>query len=233
LENESLTPADWIARRRRLDSLLRLQALAFGDDSGMQEAVRTFADSLSDPEVEVRELAAAGLSEFGPGAQIALPELIRAMQDESAKVRRRAIRAIGEIGPAAADDALASLIAATEDEDESVAMQAAASIGCLGDSAAPAVPALMAAIWSTEVRRRAIAGVALTRIGAAAIPALIESLRHPSRDVRIKVIHLLGSIGGHSHEARESLETLQSESDAEVRQEIDNTLRCMSNAAPL
>lgn len=226
-DEDSTAGNDWLARRRRIDSLLRLQAGAFAGDGNHHESVRMLAEALSDPEPEVRELAAAGLSEFGPDAQIALPELIAAIQDESHIVRRRAIRAIGEIGPIAADDAVTTLIAATEDIDESVTMQAAASLGEFGPAAASAIPALMAGIWSGDVRRRAVAGVALTRIGEAAVPALIQSLTHPAREVRAKCAHLLGQIGPLAAEARDSLESLRNDPDEEVRLEAEQAIKAL------
>jgi HEAT repeat protein len=216
--------ADWLARRRRLDSLLRLHAAVIGGDAEHAEAIRTLAEALADPEAEVRELASAALSDFGPDAKLALPELIQAVQDENAVVRRRALRAIAFIGPAAADDALACLIAATEDVDDSVGLQAVATIGELGPGAAPAVPALMSAVWTGDVRRRAVAGVALTHVGAAAVPSLMQSLSHPAAEVRVKVIHLLGQIGPNAAEARGALRSLLDDADPAVRVEAASAL---------
>jgi HEAT repeat protein len=216
-ENEQPPADDWLARRRRLDSLLRLQAAVMIGDPSQTEAVRVLAEALSDPESDVRELAAAGLSEFGPEAQVALPELIKALQDESAVVRRRVLRAIGFIGAVASDDALPGLIAATEDDDESVALQAVATIGDLGPAAAPAIPALMSAIWTGDVRRRAVAGASMMRVGEAAVPSLVQSLSHPAAEVRAKVAHLLGQIGPAAAEARPALQALQNDRDDAVR----------------
>lgn len=215
--NDPSSATDWIARRRRLDSMLRLQAAVMVGDPGQIETVRLLADALDDPEVEIREIAAAALSEFGPEARVALPELIRAVQDESPIVRRRALRAIALIGPAAAEDSLSNLIAATEDVDESVALQAVATLGEFGPPAAPAVPALVAVVWTGDVRRRAVAGVALTRVGEAAVPSLIQSLTHPAAEVRGKVAHLLGKIGPAAAEARPALQALESDRDPAVR----------------
>lgn len=224
-ENEQPPADDWLARRRRLDSLLRLQAAVMTGDPGQHEAVRVLAEALADPEAEVRELAAAGLAEFGPDAQIALPELIKAVQDENPVVRRRALRAIGFIGATAADDALPCLIAATEDDDEGVSMQAIATIGELGPAAAPAVPALMSAIWTGDVRRRAVAGVSLTSIGAAAVPSLMQSLSHPAGEVRAKAAHLLGRLGPAAAEARAALQGLLNDRDDATRAEAQAALK--------
>lgn len=209
---------DWLARRRRLDSLLRLQAAVMMGDPGQLEAVRLLAEALGDPDPHIRELAAAALSEFGPDAQLALPELIQACQDESLVVRRRAVRAIGFIGPVAADDALPMLLMATEDDEASVSLQALATLGDFGPAAAPAVPALVSALWTGDVRRRAVAGVALNRVGPAAVPSLVSSLSHPSSEVRAKVAHILGTFGLAAREACAHLRELLADRDEHVRE---------------
>lgn len=220
---------DWLARRRRLDSLLRLQAAVMIGDPGLVEAVRLLAEALGDSDTDIRELAAAALSEFGPEGQAALPELIQACSDESAVVRRRAIRAIGYIGPVASEDALPTLLAATEDEDDGVALQAIATLGELAAGAAAAVPALVSAIWTGDVRRRAVAGVALTRIGGAAVPALVQSLTHPSSEVRAKSAHLLGKIGPAAMEARSALLSLLHDRDDSVRARAEEALKAIGD----
>jgi len=216
---------DWLQRRRRLDSLLRLQAAVMIGDPGQHEAIRLLAEALSDAEADVRELAAAALSEFGAEGRIALPELIRAVQDENPVVRRRAIRAIGFIGPEAADDALSILAASTEDLDDGVALQAIATLGDFGSLASSAIPALMSAIWTGDVRRRAVAGATLSRIGPAVVPFLVQSLSHPAPEVRAKCAHLLGSLGASAQEARPALELLLNDRDDATRDAAGQALR--------
>src|SRR5579871_4210042 len=200
--------ADWLVRRRRLDSLLRLQAAVMVGDPGEPEAIRILAEALSDAEPEVRELASAALAEFGADAAVALPELIRAVADENPVVRRRSIRAIGVIGPKAGEEALSIVTAATDELDDSVALQAIATLAEFGPLAAPAIPALMSAIWTGDVRRRAIAGASLMRMGEAAVPFLIQSLSHPAPEVRSKCAHLLGSLGPVAREAQSALQLI-------------------------
>jgi HEAT repeat protein len=220
--------ADWLVRRRRLDSLLRLQAAVMIGDPGEPEAIRLLAEALSDSEADVRELAAAALSEFGAGGRAALPALIQAVQDENPVVRRRAIRAIGMIGPDAVDDALAAVMVATDDLDDSVAMQAIATLGEFGPLAASAIPALISAIWTGDVRRRAVAGASLTRMGAAAVPFLIQSLSHPALEVRSKCTHLLGSLGAVARDAGPALQLLLNDRDDGIRAAAGEALRLVA-----
>jgi len=194
-------------------------------DPGEPEAIRLLAEALSDPEADVRELAAAALSEFGAGARAAVPALIRAVQDENPVVRRRAIRAIAIVGPDAGEDALSEVITATDDLEDGVALQAIATLGEFGPSAASAIPALMSAIWTGDVRRRAVAGAALTRMGAAAVPFLVQSLSHPAPEVRSKCAHLLGSLGPIARDVRPALQLLVDDRDEGVRAATDQALR--------
>jgi HEAT repeat protein len=223
--------ADWLEKRRRLDALLRLQAAVMSGDPAHHEAVRLLADSLGDVDDEIRELAATALAEFGPDAQIALPELIQATTDENATVRRRAIRTIGFIGPIAAEDAIPAVEAASEDADDSVALQAIATLGEFGPMSAPAIPVMLAAIWTGDARKRAVAGAALQRVGEAAIPSLIQTLVHPSAEVRAKVAHILGKIGPGAAEARYALESLLHDQDEGARQAAQEALDAISAAS--
>ncbi len=142
-----------------------------------------------------------------------MPQLIRAVQDENPVVRRRSVRAIGTIGSNAGEEALAAVIAATDDLDDGVAVQAIATLGEFGSLAAPAIPALMSAVWTGDVRRRAVAGAALTRMGEAAVPFLIQSLSHPAPEVRSKCAHLLGTLGPIAREAQSALQQLLNDRD--------------------
>lgn len=223
--NSSSAP-DWLTKRRRLDSLLRLQAAMLMGDPATAEAVRVLAEALTDADAEVRELAAAALAEFGPDARTALPELMAAAGDESPVVRRRAVRALGCLGNHT-EEALPVLIAATDDPDSGVALQAVATVGDLGPAAASAVPALMAVLWTGDTRSRAIAGVALARIGAAAVPALTQALKHPSADVRCKAAQVLAKMGAEAKPALAALERLCHSNDDGVRESARQALTCI------
>ena len=225
--DSTLHPTDWLARRRRLDSILRLQAAVMIGDPAQVEAVRLLSEALSDPDVGVREAAAAALCEFGTDGRAAIPDLLRAMQDENEIVRRRAIRALGFVADPAesADAVVPALIAATEDSDPGVSLQAVATLGEFGPLAVAALPALMSAIWTGDVRRQALAGVALAQLGESAVPSLLQSLEHPSPDVRAKAAHVLGKIGRPASAAKAGLERLLTDSDGSARAEADGALR--------
>jgi len=224
---------DWLAGRRRLDAILRLQAAVLVGDPAQAEAVRLLSEALGDPDVGVREAAAAALGEFGIDGRAAIPNLVRATQDENEVVRRRAIRALGFVADPeeSADTIVPALVAATEDSDAGVSLQAVATLSEFGPLAAPALPALISAIWTGDVRRRALAGVALARLGELAVTSLVQSLQHPSVDVRAKVAHVLGKIGPVAAEARPRLQLMLSDEDETVRAEAAEALRQIEPAS--
>lgn len=214
-------PADWLLRRRRLDSILRLQAAAIAGDPAHQEAVRVLAEALGDPVPDVREIAVGALHEYGAEARPALGDLIRATQDESPVVRRRAVRAVADVADPNDPnvDVIPPLLAATEDPDSGVVAQAIASLGEFGPAASAAIPALMAALWTGDARRRALVGVALARIGPAAVPSVTQALTHPSPDVREKAAQVLAKIGPRD-EVRPALEPLLADPEPGVRDAV-------------
>jgi HEAT repeat protein len=216
--------SDWLARRRRLDTIVRLQASMLLSDAALDEAIGVLAEALSDADDEIREQAAAAFGEFGPEARAALPALITAVHDENVLVRRRAIRALGGMGEAA-DDAIPALIAATEDADSSVALQALASLCDLAPLSASAVPVFLTALWTGDVRFRAVAGAALVRLGAVAVPSLLPTLHHPAPDVRAKAAHVLGKIGPAAAEAKPYLEKMLQDKDEGARTAATDALR--------
>ena len=125
--------------------------------------------------------------------------------------------------------AIADLIAALRGESEAVAIDAAYRLGDIG---APAACALIEALPGQDeetltdqqtaklgkvtrpelVRRNA--SYALTAMGAAAVPALIEATKHPKWWVRATAVETLGNIGLAAEDAIPALiETLDDSSD--------------------
>jgi HEAT repeat protein len=218
---------DWLARRRRLESVMRLQAAVLNGDPARDDILPLLAGALSDLDSDVREQAAAALSEFGADGRPAVPALIAAINDESIVVRRRAVRALGGMAEAA-EDAIPALIAATEDANASVALQALASLSDLAPLSAAALPAFLTALWTGDVRFRAVAGVALVRLGSAAVPSLLQTLVHPAPEMRAKAAHILGKLGPIAAEAKPLLEKLLQDKDEAPRSAAAEALRLIA-----
>src|SRR5690348_2548246 len=84
-------------------------AVVLRDRTATQEEVSTHhliiqlkSPGTSAAEITNRVRACFSLAQLGPKAQEAVPELMKALHDPVAQVRRRAVYALGRIGPAAA-----------------------------------------------------------------------------------------------------------------------------------
>jgi HEAT repeat protein len=131
---------------------------------------------------------------FGAAGAPAVPALIQALGDSGWNVRRAAAEALGKLGD---PQAVPALIQALGDSDSAVRAVSAEALGAIGDP--QAVPALIVALgdwgdwWSENVRRAA--AEALVRIGAPAVPALIQALGDRSENVRRAAAEALVRIG--------------------------------------
>ena len=74
-------------------------------------------------------MVALALGEIGPDAKIAVPILIKALDDEYEGVRRFAALALGKIGPEAEQAVPALIISLRDDRDKDVRSSAAKALG--------------------------------------------------------------------------------------------------------
>lgn len=75
-------------------------------------------------------------------------------------------------------------------------------LACLAGAAPPPTPAeLVARMGSTDIAVRAESAQRLRKAGAAAVPALIEGLKHPDAYVRMRSADILGALGPEAKEA--------------------------------
>jgi len=75
------------------------------------------------------------------------------------------------------------------------------------------------------------AAEALGRIGAAAVPALVESLQSPDATVRLKAVEVLGRMGADAKDAVPHLVRLLDDPDLDVRKAAARTLGRIGPAA--
>jgi HEAT repeat protein len=129
----------------------------------------------------------------GCGA-VAVPALTQACVHEQARVRQGAARALGLIGPEAAD-AVPVLVAALADPDPLVRESAAEALGRLGPASASAIRPLVAAFADEDPYLGGAAAIALGRIGAGTVPALAEALTDARENVRWSAAIALGRLG--------------------------------------
>lgn len=145
------------------------------------------------------------------------------MKDPNPAVRVAAIRAgLGQ----------SSLIAALQDEDADVRLVAAQHLGGDGQGASERARALVGALGDAHAGVRREVAETLQRIGAAAVPALSEALRHPDARVRAGAVLALGDPPKQPRDrsAEEQrlvvppLSGLLKDPDAEVRRQAVRTL---------
>ena len=136
---------------------------------------------------ECAETAASLLPGFGPAAFAALCELAHT---QAADTRWWAVRALA--GWPSSDELTGELVAALEDETVEVRQCAAVALSRHPD--ARAVDALVDSLSNADALTVKLAGNALVRIGAAAVPALIELLQNGKHSARLEAARVLAGI---------------------------------------
>jgi HEAT repeat protein len=142
----------------------------------------------------LRELAAESLTIVGKDAAIAVPVLLRSINDPREAMRRKTIAALGRIGPAS-QSAIPTLIESLA-FDESPAVRDAAETALAGIGTV-ALPALMHLLedQETELRLRAARGLGqMKTTGQPAAAKLRELLKDEEPEVRFTAARSLWQI---------------------------------------
>jgi HEAT repeat protein len=115
------------------------------------------------------------------------------------------------------DDGVRKLIAALNDSERAVVLSAIKKLGNHGNAAKQAVAVLGSRLADKDKGVATQAAQALAQIGAASVPALVKSLRHPSFTVRTRALLTLGTIGRDAKEAVLPVRELLKHKEAKVR----------------
>ncbi len=166
-------------------------------------ALDSLKTKLASTEIPQRREAIYDLSKLGPAAKAALPELIKATDDQDKQVWSGALTIIAELGPEAAE-AIPALIegldsrkvrGGRERDRAQATLRTAYALAQIGPAA---LPALIGAMESDNTPRRLGAARALAHLGPSAAPAvdaLLKNLGHHEEFVRREVTDALGQIG--------------------------------------
>ncbi len=166
----------------------------------------------------------------------AVPALIEALQEphglgKGHEVNRYAVMALGEIGPDARE-AIPALIAALEHPFATISGAAADALGSIGPEAQEAIPRLIQELRRPASRQCVVyetfpwaAGSALGKMGAVAVPRLIDVLGDGSPLVRQLAVEALGEIGPPAKPALPRLVALRQDPDEEIRSAVLRALR--------
>jgi HEAT repeat protein len=197
-----------------------------------QPAVPALVEALRDRSAQVRRMVTAALNEIGPAARTAVPALVTALRDRCDTVRCRAAMELAGLGPGARA-AVPALSAALKDVDAVVCRWAAFALGEVGPKAASAAPALLDLLRGDCPITRAIAAVALRKLGAAALPALLLGLKDNAARVRRQAAIILGKIAEPQDVLFPALREAFNDSDASVRAAALAALAAVADAALL
>ncbi|MBI2809690.1 MAG: HEAT repeat domain-containing protein [Candidatus Melainabacteria bacterium] len=161
--------------------------------------VQAAIKGLSSPDQWERKSAGYHLSEMGPIAKDAVPNLILILQNDTfAGAKGEACNALGHIGPDAAA-AIPAVIAFLQSADGGYERTYAASaLGDIGKQPETTVPILITALQTdSEPVVRHLAARALSGFGAdakSAVPALIESIKTGDKEMRDSAAYSLERI---------------------------------------
>jgi HEAT repeat protein len=170
------------------DPQLRVEALRVIADDG-KAAVAPLQKALEN-EGEVY-WACIGLSEIGPEAAAAVPDLLKVLsEDKRLDVRMQAVMALGGIGAASAP-AVPKLKAILEQGDRTLLPATLYALGKIGPAASPAEALLRKEMASTKPFEKVVSAWAVAKLDPqdhtrvqAAVPILVEGLT--SKDVRVR-----------------------------------------------
>ncbi|NIM13846.1 MAG: hypothetical protein GTO45_17520 [Candidatus Aminicenantes bacterium] len=155
---------------------------------GDPRAVEPLINVLKTGLFSTRKKAAQALAKIGKPALI---PLIDALNSEVSDTREHAAMALGYMGDT---KTVELLIGALRDDYSSVRVQAAEALGKIRD--AKAVKPLINALKDDEIAAREAAAKALIKLGKPAVNSLMNALKNRDALVRLRVIDILGKIGG-------------------------------------
>ena len=170
------------------DSSLNVQRAAAHSLSLLGEpAIDPLLESLQSPEDCVRRWASEVLGKLG--RRSVADDLIERLPTEAIEVQKAIVIALGELGSI---KATVPLIGFLHNENIDLVRFAAESLGKLKDKRS--IDRLIECLDSPSIDVRKAAADALVQIGAPAVPALTESLKHSNHNVRRWVAESLGAI---------------------------------------
>jgi uncharacterized protein (TIGR02996 family) len=200
---------------------------------GAEEVVPSLIEALQDSSYDVRNAAARACGDIGTAAQQAVPALLQTLaNDDDRDVRQQAAVALGRVGPES-ETVLLALADALRSEDDFVCIGALEALQQIGPRATAAVSAIRD-VYLRDVELsmttqsgsivKETASEALWKIGAAAVPALVDSLAPEYRLLYIHTLPAIALIGPEAVAAVPTLIALLAEEDVDVRTAAAMTL---------
>ena len=178
--------AEQIAALKDEDWAIREEAAAALGSSRDTRAVIPLVVALRDPDRAVRDAAIGALNAIG---ETSVPALAGCLTDRDLTLQESAASILAVIADARV---VTPLIASLDSPDWIVRMHAAKGLGRIGDPKAvkPLLPLLQDKVKAVRVD----AANALALLGKAAVPFLVEALKHHEWLVRLHAVEALGRI---------------------------------------
>ncbi len=182
-------------------------------------ALQTLLEAAKRPRPEERREAIGSLGEAATKDANALKALLEALRDQDGMVRNRAANALGRVGQVA----ISPILEVIRTERQEARTDAAFALALMGPAGADAVPALLPVFREetvgTSTSRRTNMGhtvcFALSKIGKAAIPPLLDMLKEDNTQLRAHAAAVLGQMGARAVETVPTLiRLLQDPSDS-------------------
>ncbi len=199
-----------------------------------QGDAKELAKSLRLPLDRVRTKILATLARLGKRAKVAIPELTQLLKHSEADVKIAAARALGQLGPDAAE-AVLKLSDALRDNKSwwNVQVAIANALAKIGPAAAPAAQELAELLLDkdSEVGKAALA--ALKKIGPKAIPNLVPVLGNAPWQIKLQLAKLFAWMGEKAEKAVPALARATEDGDTEVKKAAIIALGVIGSKAQL
>ena len=181
---------------------------------------REWIEQLRNGDNDARRQAAYALGQIRPPARQAIPELVRALDDQYLELCWYAVDALGRIGPAA-QEAVPAIVDAIKDpaNDQYFRRNAATALGRIGPAARQAAPVLTEALGADDHVYRVAAATALWKIERrpAALSTLVAVLRNQTGEAPYQACVALLEIGPDAKVADRELAAALGHKDSDVR----------------
>ncbi len=214
------------------EPLVRLKACEVLGGVGAQasSSVAKLVERLKDDDELVVRAAAQALGSIQSNPEEVLPALNELLQRKSTGVRIAAVRAIGDFGPVGKGSAQL-VLPFLSDSNAILRASAADTLGRTGTDQPDVISGLVGALSDSSGGVTVKAANALSQIGAAAVPALVQKLA--DEGYRGLIVEILGEMGAGAESAVPALVTLigTQPADKELQREIFITLASIGPAA--
>jgi HEAT repeat protein len=199
---------------------------AFGE-----EAIPLTSKALQNPRLRLGAIMA--LRRLGPAAKAAVPDLVKAMSNESQiDVRREIFFALASIG-GGSEEAIPELIKALSHENVKVRNGASYALGKIGPAAKSALPTLKRNMSSKDdeylplVSAWAVAQIdyenpATVRL---TMDVFVKGLSHREMLIRLEAANTLALFGAHAKDAVPALQRVLNDRDPNVREAAARALK--------